>query len=361
MVTLSCSYVLCCLVFFFSWDVTDSMCSESWKLLKMHTISTRADGIGTNLLDHALAISVCDKLQLLPAYPKWVHRAGSKSCFKNICGSIYHDVMKRWLVEMRAQSSSDSHHNQSRHAAMLTTCPPLPRTSSQKTIRGIMELKQDLVTAVRTRIRPHVLPLFDANTLQHRPSSPAVCVHYRLFDVEEKKNFISALTKSHDCDQLIREINNTRLPHIEWPLTKDKCTSRYQQSSYADESMLAISKAITAKYPNHQRHLVGCDSNSRLFPDASQELIRKAKAWGFDHVQCSENTTVSDLDIHYLSQCDVLVAGHSTFSVMAMAFSSPQATVFSPVWSGAVAGAGLFTKHDSSGVLPISDLLAGID
>lgn len=147
---LSCSFLLYCMLLL---SECSSRCTESWKLLKMHSISTRADGIGTNLLDHTLAISVCDKLQLLNTYPHWVHRAGSKNCFKNICGSVYHDAMKAWLDNLRAhnsrtdnntnQISKSSHGSGSRHPEeLVTVCPPLPRNSAQKTIRGIMELQQ---------------------------------------------------------------------------------------------------------------------------------------------------------------------------------------------------------------------------
>jgi hypothetical protein len=350
--------LLCLLVLILHCDWSTS-CSENWKFLKMNSIITRADGIGTNLLDHSLAISVCHKLEVLPVYPHWVHRAGTKNCFNNICGSVYHDAMKQWIDQYRASLSSMHLRNATRHADELTVCPPLPRSSSQKNIRGIIELKEDLVTAVRSRISPNIEPLFDSNTRLFRPphSSPSVCVHYRLFDVEQKKNTVSSLTTSHDCDEFIHQFDKASLSHVLWPFSKDKCNSKYQQSSYSDDSMLAISKALTKKYPSHRKYLVGCDSNSRLSPEATNELVTKAKHWGYDHVQCSQNNTVSDLDIRFLSQCDIIVAGHSSFSIMAMAFSPHGATLYSPKWSGSVA-AGLFTKHDNSGVKSIAELLS---
>ena len=329
---------------------TRCSCSENWRKLKFYSISTRADGIGTNLLDHTLAIVVCDKLNLLTKYPRWVHRAGTKACFNNICGSVYHDAMRGWLEDFRRDHKDEKSGNE------VGVCPPLPRTSAQKTVRGIMELQNDLVSTVRTNLMPQIQPYIDVDTRAYRPSSPAACVHYRLFDVEEKRNTLKNLMNAHDCDQFVEEMNKTHLPHVSWPLTKEKCESRYQQSSYAEDSMVAISKALSRKFPGHKQYLVGCDSNSRLQPTASTSLLRKAKRWGYDQVHCSENTSVSDKDIHFLSQCDVFVAGHSTFSVMAMAFAKSDAVIYSPVWSGSVA-VGLFTKYDHSGVRPITDLL----
>lgn len=95
----------------------------------------------------------------------------------------------------------------------------------------------------------------------------------------------------------------------------------------------------------------------RSRPNASDELHRFARDIGFlGGVQCSQSAEVADFDIHFMAtQCDVLVAAASSFSLSALLFSTGS-HLYSPVWPSAVF-LGLFSHFDQSGVRPLEDLL----
>ena len=119
--------------------------------------------------------------------------------------------------------------------------------------------------------------------------------------------------------------------------------------------------------------LVACDygteAGSRRDPAVSKALHDKALLMGFDEVRCQVQSTpesepVGDLDAEYMGrECEVVVAAHSTFSLMSVVLGHGMvdhgrpAEFYSPKWSGAIAG-GLFTHLDQSGVRDVRELWA---
>ena len=132
------------------------------------------------------------------------------------------------------------------------------------------------------------------------------------------------------------------------------------QAPYRPDELDGIVSGLRRLHPTFRRVLVGCDGTSRTQASASPALQRAAVAAGFDGVQCSRER---DEDLLFMStRCAVLVAGRSTFSLVAMLFAGDDSAevrrvLYAPRTFAMSAMVGLFTPLDLSGVRQVEELM----
>ena len=324
---------------------------------------TRGDGIGTQLYVRFSMIAVNHAHGLWPHWPHWPLRAGSEDCYPSICGSLFSDA----LLALKHADALE---------ALLTmkqspgeqwnphTCLPKCKGTGQCSLARMLEIGQDLVSYSRQhfseRLRFDMPPLarlgHAALAYAHTPKGRTACVHYRLFDRAGHEPSLQDVRNSTLADDFINAINAFNASngngYPQW--------SGDLQPSYNVLTLRAITTALQQRWPLHRRILVGCDGKNRSRPLATKKLHAFAGDVGFNATQCSGHSDFIDLDIFFMSQCDVLVASPSTFSMMALVLAKSSQIQFAPK-NSKFAAMGLFTRYDQSAVTPLHKLLERVE
>lgn len=184
------------------------------------------------------------------------------------------------------------------------------------------------------------------------------CVHQRLVDRRDE-----TCPKPRYAEQLAKDLRDWQ-----WDRWLEVGAT---QCPFTDDELYRTSAGLKQRYPDLRRVLVACDSNDaqRADPTASESLQRKAKQMGFDEVRCKvrsgpDSEPAADVDAEHMARsCKVVVAAHSTYSLMSVVLGHGMvdrgrpAEFYSPKWEGAIA-AGLFTHLDQSGVRDLRELWA---
>ena len=107
-------------------------------------VSTRSDGLGSQLLDRIFALALAHKLGgLLPEWPKWPQRAGTTECFPDPgasntsrpssengthasagCASLYNDALRTLVLPQQPQPRADGEHKYPGLNASARRCWP---------------------------------------------------------------------------------------------------------------------------------------------------------------------------------------------------------------------------------------------
>ena len=204
-------------------------------------------------------------------------------------------------------------------------------------------IQSDLVSYFKTHFGNHMRAVMEALSLKLDISSPAfnpektICVHLRLDDVIDRKDYDGRISSSYYAEKL-------NSGHIGIDLGEERIHGlmngvdvpgwgRYYnpydcQAPIDQDRLLPVIQTVQSKFPDHEVLVVASPIGKITLP---YKTLRSSN---------------QDMDLYALCNCNVLICSRSSFSFCAVYLGRAK-EIWVPMW-GHIAATGLTSKYDNS-------------